>query len=532
MRLKLAQSSPLARLALIGCLTCLPLAARGESLKDALTAAYLFNPTLKAARSQLRATDNSVSQAKSGYRPRVTGTLSDTFEDTRTQLKNRGGSANLGTVDVTPPGGGAPVATPLSALGSATGGGGSFSSNGTYNPRVASIALSQNVFDGFRTYNAVKGAEAGVEAGREDLRATEQSLLLNATTSYVNVVRDQAIVSLRQNNVRVVSEQLRAAQDRFKVGEVTRTVVSQAQASQAQTQADLAIAQATLSTNRAEYVRLIGRAPGTLRDPGPATKLLPKSLPSALALGQAESPLIISAIFRERAQSHTVKQIKGELLPSVTLNASYSKSYETSPSINQIDDAKITGNVNIPIYEAGEVSARIRIAIETQSQRRQQIDEQREQVRANVSAAWGQYLSSQETVRAGKSAVESSRVALQAIREENRVGQQTILDVLNSEQTLLNTQVNLVSFQRDLVVASYSVLSAIGRLSAYDIALQAELYDPNRNYDEVKDKWYGWGASIETAEDPHVARVRDSGLGAGQRRNDGPAYTQKLPSVP
>lgn len=500
-----------------------PFPSRAENLKDALTAAYLFNPTLKAARSQLRATDNSVSQAKSGYRPRITGQLQDGFEDTRTRLKSGGGSIiSLPVVG----GAGGVVNIDQSAFRSGS------TSNGTYNPRSASVTLQQNVFDGFRTYNAVKGAEAAVEAGREDLRAQEQNILLSATTAYMNVVRDQAIVNLRQNNVRVLAEQQRATEDRFRVGEGTRILVSQAQSATAQAQADLAIAQATLSTNRAEFARLVGRMPGTLRDPGPATRLLPKSLPAALAQAEAENPAVLSAIFRERAAAHQVKQVKGELLPSVSLNASYTKSAESSPSVAQVDDTRVTGTVNIPLYEAGEVSARIRIAIETQSQRRQQINEQREQARANVNSAWGQYLSAQQTVKAGQAAVEASRLALEGVRQERNVGQETILAVLNAEQSYLNAQVNLVSFRRDLVVASYSILSAIGRLTAYDIALSAELYDPNRNYDEVKDQWYGWQASVETEEDPKVAPVRDRGLAPGQRSNDGPAYTQKRPSVP
>jgi len=512
----------LTSVSIVALMALLPAAASAETLKEALTAAYLFNPTLKGARSQLRATDNGVARAKSGYRPTITGTLQDGFEDTRTRVRSN-----------FPPGASIPVngipgvaALPLSSL---SGGG----SNGTFNPRSASVALQQNIFDGFRTYNSVKGAEAQVEAGREDLRGSEQSVLLNATTAYMNVVRDQSIVNLRQNNVKVLSEQLRAAEDRFKVGEITRTDVAQARATLAGAQADLSIAQGTLYSSRAAFAQFIGHPPGTLKDPGPATKLLPRTLEDAIAIGEAENPGILGAIFRERAQEHVVKQTKGQLLPSVTLNASYTKGAQTSsPSIEQLDDARITGNVNIPIYEAGSVSAQIREAIETLSQRRQQIDEQRESTRANVTSAWGLLIAARGNVASGQVQVEATGIALQGVREEERVGQRTVLDTLNSEQQNLNAQVNLVSFRRDLVVASYSVLSAMGRLTAYDIALQAELYDPTRNYGEVKDAWYGWGASVESEQDPHVAPVRDSGRTPGQKSTDGPAYTQKLPPIP
>ncbi|WP_367998498.1 TolC family outer membrane protein [Rhodomicrobium lacus] len=500
-----------------------------ESLKEALTAAYLYNPTLKAARAQLRATDNQVARAKSGYRPRVSATLQAGRADTRTRYQSSGFGADqniaLCATDCTD--GRVNGSIPISVFDS------SQVSNGLYNPRTAQIAIQQNVFDGFRTYNNVKGAEASVEAGREDVRNSEQTMLLNAATAYMDVVRDQAIVNLRQNNVRVLAEQLRATEDRFKVGEVTRTDVAQAQSGLAQSQADLSIAQGTLYGDQARFAQYIGHPPGTLRDPGPATNLLPKTLDEAIAVAQSENPLILSALFRERAQQHQVKQVKGELLPQLTVEASYTKGAQTqSPLINQYDDARIVGSLNIPIYEGGEVSARIRAEIETLSQRRQQIDEAREIARQQVSSAWGLLIAAKGNVAAGEAAVEATRIALQGVREEERVGQRTLLDVLNSEQQNLNAQVNLVSYRRDLVVASYSVLSGMGRLTASDISLQAELYDPTRYYAQVKDAWYGWGASVESQEDPRVVPVEDPGLLPGQDSADGPAYTQKLPQIP
>jgi outer membrane protein len=507
-----------------------------ETLKEALTAAYLYNPTLKSARAQLRATDNQVSLAKSGYRPTITGTLQYGFEDLRSRAPTPAAAAGSipvcpGTVTggVTPatcPGGF--VSTPLSALSGGNVG------NGTSNPRSAQIALQQNVFDGFRTYNNIKGAEAGVEAGREDVRNAEENVLLNSVTAYMNVVRDQAIVSLRQNAVKVLSEQLRATQDRFKVGEVTRTDVAQAQSGLAQSQADLSIAQGTLYGDQALFGQFIGHPPGTLRDPGPPTKLLPKTLQQAIDIAQSENPGIIGAIFRERAQEHQVKELKGQLLPTLTFNASYTKAAQPfgEVNVNQVDDTRVYGQLTVPLYQAGSVSAQIRQAIETLSQRRQQIDEQRELARQNVSSQWGLLIAARGNVAAGKSAVEATRIALQGVREEEKVGQRTILDVLNSEQQYLNAQVNLVSFQRDLVVTSYGVLAYMGRLTAYDIALQAELYDPARYYGEVKDAWFGWGASIESEEDPRVAPVNDPARTPAQKSTDGPAYTQNLPQIP
>ena len=402
------------------------------------------------------------------------------------------------------------------------------------NPRSAEITIEQNVFDGFQTYNNVKGSEAGVEAGREDLRAAEVNVLLNAATAYMNVVRDQAIVELRKNNVKVLAEQLRATEDRYKVGEVTKTDLAQAQSGLAQGQADLSIAQGTLYGDQAQFAQFIGHPPRALKDPGPPEKLLPKTLQRAIDITQAENPGLISAIFQERAQQHVVKQLKGQLLPSLTANATYTKSGQPfgAPEISEVNDTLVFGQLNVPIYQAGSVSAQIRQAIESLSQARQQIDAQRELARQNVSSQWGLVIAARGNIAAGKSAVEATRIALEGVREEERVGQRTILDVLNSEQQNLNAQVNLASFQRDLVVASYGVLAAMGRLTAYDIALQAELYDPTRYYGEVKDAAFGWGPSVESAEDPRVAPVADPGRTPDQKSTDGPAYTQYLPQIP
>ena len=505
-----------------------------ETLKEALTAAYLYNPTLKAAQAQLRSTDNSVSLAKSGYRPTIGATFQYGFEDFRATSRGvvtASGSLPICPGAVNPNGtcvGGGAQGAPLS----------SFGAGGTQGIRTtaatAEINAQQNVFDGFQTYNNVKGAEAGVEAGREDLRGAEQNVLLNAATAYMNVVRDQAQVELRKNNVRVLSEQLRATEDRFKVGEVTKTDLSQAQASLAQGRADLSIVQGTLYGDQAQFAQFVGHPPRNLKDPGPPERLLPKTLDAAIAVARAENPGILGAIFRERSQQHVVEQVKGQLLPSLTANASFTHSAPPFefPSGTEQNDTLAFGQLNVPIYQAGAVSAQIRQAAETLSQARQQIDVQREIARENVMAQWGLILAARGNIKAGKSAVEATRIALEGVREEERVGQRTILDVLNAEQQNLNAQVFLVAFQRDLVVASYSVLAGMGRLSAYDIALAAELYDPTRYYGEVKDAVYGWGPSVESAEDPRVAPVTDPGRTPDQKSTDGPAYTQFLPQIP
>ena len=314
--------------------------AEAESLQEALSRAYLFNPTLKAARANLRAVDENVARARSGFRPTINGEVSR-------ELQNINTSPNLAGQE------------------------GNFTSN------EYSVTVVQPIFRGFRTINAVQGAQAGVEAGREDLRGSEQEVLLNTVTAYVDVVRSQAVLNLQINNQRVLSEQLRAAQDRFEVGEVTRTDVAQARARASGAESAISQARAQLQADRATFAQLVGNSPGTLRDPGP-TRLVPRSQEESLKIGEGENPLIIAAIFRERAQDHLIKETKGELLPQVSLQANYTRTTGGPGVTDREDVTTLTGVVNIPIYQGGEEYARIRQAIETRSELRHRIDEARE----------------------------------------------------------------------------------------------------------------------------------------------------------
>lgn len=465
-------------------------AAHSESLKEALSSAYLFNPTLKAARAQLRATDEEVPRAKSGYRPTVEGQVTQTYQ-------------NINTSPAVP------------------------GIEGDTDPRNYSVTLNQPIFRGFRTYNAVRGAEALVEAGREDLRSSEQQVLFDAVTAYVDVVRDQAVLQLRQNNLRVLNEQLRAARDRFEVGEVTRTDVAQAEARTSGATSQISAARANLQASRATYAQLVGHAPGSLRDPGPA-RVLPRSLDESIAIGEGENPAILAQIFRERAQDHVIKQVKGELLPTVDLQANYSLTTGESnvPGAKRDEVTTVTGVMRVPIYQAGEVSARIRQNIETRSQIRHQIDEAREAVRANIISAWGVLVSARAQIISDQAQVDANNVALAGVKEEEKVGQRTVLDVLNAEQELLNSQVDLATSRRNLAVASYALLGSIGRLSVYTLTLPVEQYDATQHYRQVKNKWYGWSTAYEESEAaPSVAPVTATGREPGQPRGDGPAYT-------
>jgi outer membrane protein len=281
-----------------------------------------------------------------------------------------------------------------------------------------------------------------------------------------------------------------------------------------------------LQASRAQYAQFIGNAPGTLRDPGPS-RLVPRSQQEALQIGEGENPAILAAIFRERAQDHFIKQTKGELLPSLDLRANYSRQVGGPGVSDRQDVGTVQGVLTVPIYQGGEVSARIRQNIETRSQLRHVIDQERERIRAAIITAWGVYTASRAQIVSDQAQVEANRVALSGVREEEKVGQRTVLDVLNAEQEALDSEVNLATSKRNLVVASYELLSAIGRISAAALILPVEQYDPSRHYGEVADKWIGWGTSVEESEsEPMVLPVRAPGRTPGQGRHDGPAYTE------
>lgn len=424
--------------------------SQAENLKDALATTYIKNPTLNAQRARLRSTDEGVSIARSGFRPKITGNASYTYQESR-------GTTTSKT-----------------------------------ETKAYSVSLTQPVFRGFRTINTLRQAEAEVLAGREDLRTTEQDIFLQTVTAYMDVVRDQAIVRLRQNNVKVLTKQLRATNDRFQVGEVTKTDVAQSTARQSGAVSQLSLAKANLASSRAVYQRLVGNIPGHLRSPNGLRKYIPKNMRVALEIGDAEHPAILAAGYREQSAKHAVKTILGELLPEVNFDAGYSDS-RTGSLVSET--STLTARASMPIYQGGSISARVRQAKQTRVQRMQQVKEASIRIKAEIIASWGQWEASKAALISNRSQVEASKTALNGVREEEKVGQRTVLDVLDAEQEYLDAQVALSTTKRDYIVAGYSVLSSIGRLGAADLNLSVPLYDATRYYDKVKGKWFGFGKS-------------------------------------
>ncbi|KAB2851689.1 MAG: TolC family outer membrane protein [Hyphomicrobiaceae bacterium] len=428
-------------------------AATAESLSEALVSAYMTNPVLDAQRASLRASDEEVPRARAGYRPTITGTADTALQHNNTK--------------------------PPSVQ------------DGELHPKGYQITMTQPVFRGFRVYNTVNVAEAAVRSARQQLRIVEQQTLQDAVTAYMDVVRDLAIVRVRENNVRVLNEQVRATQAQFAVGEVTRTDVAQAEARRAAAVSALDLARSNLQTSRATFERVIGHAPGALVDQQPVDRLLPRALQQAIEIGMTEAPSIVQAIYNEQAARHQIDLIRGELLPSAQIDTQYNHRYDTSRTVDQSESFSVTGRVTWQFWNGGEVEARIRQAKHNSVVRLQQVEQNRSQIQASVVQAWSSLQAFRAAVRSDQEQVQANQTALTGVREEYRVGQRTLLDVLNAEQELLNSQVQLITDRRNLVVASYALLQAMGRLEPTVLGLATQVYDPTLHYQEVKHKWFG-----------------------------------------
>jgi outer membrane protein len=446
---------------LIACLG--PMPALADTIEAALVRAYQSNPQLNAQRSQVRVTDENVPQALSGYRPKVAVTASAGFQYTDS-LSTQGGTAdNI-------------VKTPI---------------NGYNPPRSVGATVTQTLFNGQQTANRTRAAEGQVSGAREALRALEQTVLLSAATTYMDYLRDSAIVEVQKSNVRVLEQTLKQTRDRFNVGEVTRTDVAQSEAQLAAGKTQLLTAEANLTTTRSNFRRIIGNEPQALAPGSPVDRYLPSTLPAAVELGLTQNPNVTAAMFGIDVSYLQVKVAEGALLPTVTLQASVQQAYEQSVVQYRSFGASAITQLNVPIYQGGAEYSLIRQSKETVAQQRLALDQTRDQIRANVVTAWGQLVAGKAQVQSAQSQVQASEIALNGVREEAKAGQRTTLDVLNAQQALVNARVALVTAQHDRVVASYSVLNTIGRLSPQVLNLPTTVYDPSVHYHQVRDSWAG-----------------------------------------
>jgi outer membrane protein len=442
----------------IGCV-----GAAADTLEWALVQAYQNNPSLNAQRAALRATDENVPQALSGYRPKlsITGAGGYNFTNATSQI----------------PLGGGPLLTTQFAE--------------QFYSRTVGATGTYTLYNGFQTANRTRQAESQVDAARETLRVTEQQVLLDASTSYMNLLRDAAILELNRRNVEVLTEQLKQTRDRFNVGEVTRTDVAQAESRLAAGRSALLGAQSNYVSSQANYRRVIGVDPGKLAPGTPVDRLSPGVLAKAIAQGQAQSPSVLAAAYGVDIAALAVKISEGALYPNLTVSASASVGQFPAFEVVNQTAASVVGQLTIPIYQGGAEFSAIRQSKETLGQQRLNLDINRDQARATVVASWGQLDAAKAQIEATTAQVNAAEIALNGVREEARVGQRTTLDVLNAQQELVNARVALVTAQHDRVVASYTLLAAVGGLSMQRLGLNVLIYDPMVHYQQIRDAWIG-----------------------------------------
>jgi len=456
---KSSTRSPLigAALAVFVVLAAASTPASAQTLIEALVAAYNNNPTLQAARAQLRATDEQAPQARSNYAPTVTGT------------------GNLGRQSV----------TQQSAF---------FGTSGVRTPRGASVIVSEPLYRGGRTQAEIERAENLIKAGRAQLLATEQSVLLAAATAYLDVYRDQAVLDLNTSNEQVLTRQLEETQEQFKVGVVTQTDVSQAEARLAQAKAARIAAEGTLNSSRAVFRNVTGITPAKLAAPE-AIDTLPGSGDEAVAASE-QNPNVIAASFNELAARNDVDLNAGELLPTLSLNGEYDRDEDTASKSSFVESSQITAQLSVPIYPGGAVYSRVRQAKQTVRQRRDQTEEATRNAAQAATQAFDALASARAQVKSFEKQIQANEVALNGVKQEATVGTRTVLDILNAEQELLDSQVNKVKAEHDATVAALQLKVAVGQLTAQNLDLPVSYYDVEEHYQDVHDKFWGTGEDI------------------------------------
>ncbi|WP_040573353.1 TolC family outer membrane protein [Methylocystis rosea] len=442
-------------------------ASHAETLMGAMRRAYDANPQLNAGRAELRAIDENVPQAQAGMRPRVSadGYLGVQRNRYITQQRD---------VDLNDP--------TYTARTKSIQNGGSV-------PRSAQLTFEQPIFDGFKARNETRAAESGVFAGRERLRLTEQQVLFDAVAAYMNVLRDTAALKLQESNVAVLREQLRQTRERYAYGQITLTDIAQAEARLAGGKSLIGAARAALDASIGVYRKTVGVEPTKLAPGAPIDRLLPKSREEAERIAQSEHPFVLAALHDADTADLDIKALEADFMPKLSIVGDVFTQTDTVGVGNRNIGASVGGRLSVPIYEGGLTSSRVRQAKETAGKRRLDADVARAEVLSLVRAYWGALQAAKTQIAAAQTQIAAAERALYGVREEAKAGQRTTLEILNAQQELLNARIGLVLAQRDRVVASYAMLSSLGRLSSGWLGLTPGGYDPAIHFDQVKDLW-------------------------------------------
>ena len=432
--------------------TAISTSANAQTIFEALSSAYETNPTLQAQRAYLRSVDENVAIAKSGFRPTLalTGSYTDASVDSNIEPKNQDNDQT-----------------------------------------VIAATISQPLFSGFSTVNSVKSADSTVRAQQNTLYNVEQTVFLEASTAYLDVLQNQAIVDLQKNNEKLLKKRLDETVERFNVGEVTRTDVSQARARYSQARSDRIAAEGDLEASKSVYTKIIGSKPDKLSSPQ-INDFLPKTFEEALDYTKANNYAIKSAKEMLNAKVYDVSAKTGELLPQISLDGKLANTQTSGDMYTEdpdVDSAEIGVNMTIPLYEAGETRAKIRQSKYLKWQAQEQVLEAERQAVADVTSAWEYMVANRAKIKSIKDQVKANEIALDGVQKEEALGNRTILDVLDAYQELLNSNVEEVKARRNYYVSGMNVLMAMGKLTAEDLKLGVDIYNPKKYYKETRGKW-------------------------------------------
>ena len=430
-----------------------------KGLEDVLAYSYKNNLTLSAERAGQRATDEEVAKAKSGYRPNVVaeGSVGRAYNklDYVNPLMNDGEKYYQ-------------------------------------NPMSAQLKLTQPIFSGLSTVNAVQSAENQVKAGRNALVNAEQMVLLDTVAVYMDVIRDKAVLDLKKNQEKVLSEHLKSYKKRFKAGDLTKTDVAQSEARASGATAARIAAQGQLKVSEANFFSVVGENPEDLKDVEKVGFSLPKTMDEALELALKNNPKILAANYAKESAKYAVKAKKGRLAPSVNVGAAAGRQKENI-SIDKDDYWQVQANLSVPLYQSGAEYADVRQAKQTENQYKILWSKTLQDVHAEVVSAWENYTASKAQVESIQAQIKASEIALKGVIREAKVGARTVLDVLDAEQEHLDNRVSLIKVHRDEIVSAFALMAAVGKMNPVELGLPVQPYDPKEYYESVKNKWLGYG---------------------------------------
>ena len=411
------------------------------TLREALGKAYLDNPTLQAARAEYRSVQERLPQAYSGWKPSIAAEAGITNTDQDDDFFGGGGDTT--TKDL-------------------------------------SLGLNQSIFRGGQTFAEVAAAKAVIASQKATLIQREQSVLLEASTAYMDVLRDQAVLELSMNNRDVIAKQREATKDRFEVGELTKTDVSQAEARLARSETAVITAKGDVNTTKALFEQLIGALPVGLEDPDLSKFVIPKDMEDALLTAERQNPQVLAVTYAHKAAEKDVDDTFGELLPEIGFFSQWARNYDPAPGLIDRQTTKTIGlTASIPLYQSGSVRSRVRQAKYTANQRYLEIRETQKQIRQEVVAAWEALSAAQAEIESRAAEVEAAAVAREGVKAENEFGSRTVLDALDADQEYLDAQVALVIAERNRVVSTFRLLSLLGALTPESLGFDAGDFDYN-----------------------------------------------------